>query len=427
MRKQKFDIGNVSDVGGGFAMNMKRIGLIIGAHVVAIGVFYLVGSSGGSDDSDGAVLAGANGLKIWDSQSPDAQEPTVDPSSMAAFDSRAGDLSGYNAGDASRSNLIASSSGTRVPASTVSGNTSFNLNTAPVVSNRGRYEPQRPSDYSGGAVLNRDSAYQNNDGVLYSEPTLPPKIVSYTVAKGDSIWGIGRKFNVTTKQITDANPGLKVNTIRVGQKINIPQPATRGGSLAGSNTPVAQQPVVTEVDGSTYVVRSGDSLSRIAASQGTTLTALRMANGLKDDLIRVGQKLRIPNVSTTSESIVSERRRGLRVVVKSGDSVSAIANRHGVSQKALMTYNDIADPRRLQVGQVLYIPGTSETREIEDLEPPAQVTRDTRPPAQTTPAPTRTIIEEEPSPAPLPTIAFEDDSDLLDEDQVEAPVIPIED
>ena len=44
----------------------------------------------------------------------------------------------------------------------------------------------------------------------------------------------------------------------------------------------------------TYTVKSGDNLTKIAAQFGTTLKALRAANGLKTDSIKVGQKLKIP-------------------------------------------------------------------------------------------------------------------------------------
>jgi membrane-bound lytic murein transglycosylase D len=44
------------------------------------------------------------------------------------------------------------------------------------------------------------------------------------------------------------------------------------------------------------VVKSGDSLARIAKSHGTTVKALKAANGLKSDNIVAGKKLKIPQV-----------------------------------------------------------------------------------------------------------------------------------
>jgi peptidoglycan endopeptidase LytE len=43
-----------------------------------------------------------------------------------------------------------------------------------------------------------------------------------------------------------------------------------------------------------YVVKSGDTLSRIASAHGTTVTDLKAANGLRTDRIKVGDKLKLP-------------------------------------------------------------------------------------------------------------------------------------
>jgi len=46
---------------------------------------------------------------------------------------------------------------------------------------------------------------------------------------------------------------------------------------------------------STYVIRSGDTLSEIAVRNGIAIADLRAANGLKNDSLRVGQRIKIPN------------------------------------------------------------------------------------------------------------------------------------
>lgn len=46
--------------------------------------------------------------------------------------------------------------------------------------------------------------------------------------------------------------------------------------------------------GTTYVVKSGDTLSHIAVRYGTTVTKIKNANGLSSTMLRIGQKLRIP-------------------------------------------------------------------------------------------------------------------------------------
>jgi LysM repeat protein len=105
-----------------------------------------------------------------------------------------------------------------------------------------------------------------------------------------------------------------------------------------------------------YTVRKGDTLSEIAGQHKVTVGALKAANALKDaDELDIGQKLRIPG---SGPSATSPATRGGRYTVKAGDTLSEIAARLGTSSEALARANGIADPRELQVGQVLSLPAT---------------------------------------------------------------------
>ena len=101
------------------------------------------------------------------------------------------------------------------------------------------------------------------------------------------------------------------------------------------------------------LVQAGDSLSSIAFDHGVTVDALMVANGLTDpDLVYMGQELVIPvdgGVPTTTAP-------PLVVTVEYGESLSIIAARHGVTVSAIMEENDLTDPDRIYVGQVLTIP-----------------------------------------------------------------------
>ena len=99
----------------------------------------------------------------------------------------------------------------------------------------------------------------------------------YTVKTGDSLFLIARRFGVTVDALRSAN-GLSHDWIYVGERLTIP--------TAGNTTP--------EPSGSTYTVKGGDSLFLIANRFGTTVSALRSANGLSSDWIYPGQVLRIP-------------------------------------------------------------------------------------------------------------------------------------
>ena len=100
-------------------------------------------------------------------------------------------------------------------------------------------------------------------------------------------------------------------------------------------------------------VRSGDSLSEIAAIHGVSVASLMAANDLDDpDLLQVGQLLTIPGTSPSTTTLPP-----LVVTVVSGESLSVIAARYHLTVGALAAANGITDPNRLSVGQDLVIPG----------------------------------------------------------------------
>jgi len=122
-------------------------------------------------------------------------------------------------------------------------------------------------------------------------PALPAGGTEHVVAKGDSFSTLAKKFHVSVKAITEANPGVDSTKLRIGQKLHIPAAPAPTGPAAAST---ASTEAVSTGGEPTYAVKSGDNLSAIAKEKGTTVKALRAANNLKTDRITVGQKLKIP-------------------------------------------------------------------------------------------------------------------------------------
>ncbi len=103
-----------------------------------------------------------------------------------------------------------------------------------------------------------------------------------------------------------------------------------------------------------YVVQSGDTLSEIAAQFDLEMDTLISFNQIEDvRRMQAGATYRIPN------------RDGLLYTVKTGDSVSSIANAHGSTINAILDANDLAS-QEIYEGQVLFVPG-AELNETERL------------------------------------------------------------
>ncbi|GGR59416.1 hypothetical protein GCM10008959_21400 [Deinococcus seoulensis] len=99
----------------------------------------------------------------------------------------------------------------------------------------------------------------------------------------------------------------------------------------------------------TVTVKSGDTLFLIAQRSGVSVNQLRALNGLKGDLIRAGQVLRISG-SASAQAAPAQRH-----TVKKGDTLSLIARRYGVTVAALKAGNSLTGSA-IQVGQILKIP-----------------------------------------------------------------------
>lgn len=120
-------------------------------------------------------------------------------------------------------------------------------------------------------------------------PVAAPSESEYVVVKGDSLWKIAKKNGVSVKALEEANPGVDAARLKVGQKLVIPATAT---NAAGSDTGMTGSSSTGGEE--IYIVKSGDTLSKIAKRYGTTAKAIESENGLSTTRIKVGEKLKIP-------------------------------------------------------------------------------------------------------------------------------------
>ena len=150
---------------------------------------------------------------------------------------------------------------------------------------------------------------------------------SYTVQKGDTLYGISKQFQVPVETIKRVN-NLTTNTITVGQVLQIPS--------SQSTT--------------TYTVKSKDTLYKIANQYNTTVNELMELNNLTTTILSIGQQLQVP-VEGNNES----EENYTSYIVKAGDSLYKIANEYGISVETIKQANNLTS-NLLSIGQILKIP-----------------------------------------------------------------------
>ena len=266
-----------------------------------------------------------------------------------------------------------------------------------------------------------------------------PEYTLYRVKGGDMLSAICATYGLKQSKVLELNPGLDPNKLFVGKKIKLPGKIDLKDADAKSlaKKPVAKKQAksvkaasakVSSYKGATkeYVVKSGDSLGKIAYSNGITIKCLKEMNGLKKNTIRIGQKLKIPAekpvaavkaapasaksasapaqqpapaapvaeskpaeavpeaapaaptaveaAPTTPEEApavaepvkeeapAAETASALTHTVKEGEDTVSIAIMYGVSPSAVMDLNDLKNTDSLKVGQVLKLPANAKVQ-----------------------------------------------------------------
>lgn len=177
----------------------------------------------------------------------------------------------------------------------------------------------------------------------------------HVVKKNETLGSIAKKYKVSVKNIKAWN-GLRSDNIYIGQKLKIngsSVPVNSGSSSSSTVNNTNQAPT-------TYIVKSGDNLSLIAKKFGCKVSDLRRWNNLKSDNLKPGQKLKLyssSNSGSTSgsgSSSTSLAPSSTIHIVKSGENLTSIAKKYGVSVSDIRSCNGLKSDN-LRVGQKLQI------------------------------------------------------------------------
>lgn len=175
-----------------------------------------------------------------------------------------------------------------------------------------------------------------------------PRLV-HSVSRGESLYVIARRYGSSVRAIRQAN-GLRHNLIHPGQTLIVPR-----FGVPSSNRRHQSRRVVAK--GSRYTVRAADTLWDISRSFGVSVGRLRRANGLgRRSLIRPGDRLVIPSGRQGGHSAPLRSASLHRTYkVRRGDTLYGIARRFGTSVTAIRRANGLSGSR-IHPGDVLRIP-----------------------------------------------------------------------
>lgn len=148
---------------------------------------------------------------------------------------------------------------------------------------------------------------------------------TYTVKKGDTLYGIASKYNLTADELKKLN-NLTSNTLSIGQTLKIRK---------------SESDFITE-DYDFYTVKEGDTLFSIANKYDTTPDKIKSLNNLTSDTLSIGQLIKIP--ATTSNVYI----------VKKGDTLWSIAKDNNTTVDKIKELNNLIN-NSLTIGQQLLL------------------------------------------------------------------------
>ncbi len=147
----------------------------------------------------------------------------------------------------------------------------------------------------------------------------------YVVQKGDTLWGISKKYGISVDELKKLN-NLSTNVLKIGQTLKVKTNIKEDNSQSIN----------------TYTVQKGDNLYSIANKYDTSVDKLKELNNLSTNIIQIGQVLKIP--SNYKE-----------YTIKKGDTLWKLAQENNTTVSTLNQINNLKSTT-LQIGQKILVP-----------------------------------------------------------------------
>nr|WP_319219676.1 LysM peptidoglycan-binding domain-containing protein [uncultured Trichococcus sp.] len=184
----------------------------------------------------------------------------------------------------------------------------------------------------------------------------------HVVQPGDTLYAIAKKYGISLVDLLTLNK-LTSNMIYVGDRLVLPDSVVVEDETPAED--VEEETTVPSAPTGVYTVVAGDTLYKIAAANGLTISELKSLNTLTNDTIYVGQKLLLGKTTTTAPDKTENESNSnagqtttQSYTVKSGDTLWSIANANNMTVTALKAANSLTSDA-IYPGQVLKTAGTS--------------------------------------------------------------------
>lgn len=218
----------------------------------------------------------------------------------------------------------------------------------------------------GGVSLLIENQVVKADDTTSSNQTATTNTTTHTVKVGDTLNKIAATYQTTVANLVKTNGISNPNLIIVGQTLTV-----RGTSSTTATSTSDSTSTTDTTTTSTYTVKSGDTVAKIAAAYGVSVSDIKSWNSLSNvNLILVGQTLSVKGATSTAttqqttqtaaNSTTTATATGT-YTVKSGDTLSKIASQLGTTVANIQSLNNLSNVNVLYVNQTLKVSGTAST------------------------------------------------------------------
>ena len=187
-----------------------------------------------------------------------------------------------------------------------------------------------------------DSSFDSLYLTLKDESVEEIVFVDHKVKYGENLTLIAKKYGASINEIVSVNKISNPNAIKPRSILKIPMEGYKEYISSTDNKVV-------------HTVRFGDTLSEIAMKYSTSVKKIKQLNGLRNDIVRTGQKLQIyVSADNKKSDKVEGSSRKIIYIVKSGDTLSEIAEDYKTSAKQIRRWNRLSN-NKIRIGQKLII------------------------------------------------------------------------